>query len=1045
MKTKKLILGLGLGVALLGNYAARAQGLDSIIVEKYYRSDAADALGSVGVLPAGSVTYRIYVDMAPGYVLQSVYGDAAHNLLINTTGAGFFNSEDRGATTPNAIGTAFMNDNANALDSWITIGGAASGQMGVLKSEDVDGTSLITGSPILNNAPASIGIPIKTQDGMFTAANGVIVLAGITTELDILDNVSQAGSSIMFNNQAYAVAGGVSGPTATNRVLIGQFTTNGVFHFELNVQIALGATVENYVSSAPTGAEQTHASLTATLGNPPTVTIATVPATGNNFFLGNAVTMSTVVGDADGSVVSVEFFDGATSLGTDASAPFTFTTTPAGAGAHSFTAVATDNDGNTTTSAASTLTGVVNNPPTAVITAPAAGPIVGLPVLSTQTITITATATDTDGTIDSVEFYANNIKVGVDVSGPSPYSFDWTPTAYGFNTLRARSYDNNGGVTNSANVVVNISNPNAKPYLVKTVDTSCALTGFCLPINAKDTVSNVIGFDMVLNYDKAMVTPTGSIAAGSDLIANPNWVTIGSNIDAVNGTINISVSLNNAAPINTFFNGVGEMICVGFNKTANFTSIDTASFSVDSIIESRYTGVTTILVDPGKYITHRDSTLNASLQFWADGSAIDNNVATNVSTNNATCTNKSFAANPNAAGVFSIALTNAQVSAGVSLNIDRDVAPTTSVQPVVNGFDALLTRKVVVSDLSFIPSVHQMIAMDVNMDGTISAGDVSQINQRSVLAIGEFKQAWNYTAAGVKVPGTGDSKDWIFIDGTTLTTNGAYLISSIYPSADGVGFNKDNSPVMDSCIATAITNAASCPVIGAEVYTGIMLGDVNGNFKSIGATAGIKSLSDDKIVFDLSNAISSNGFVTIPVSIVSANTINSLDFSMQFDGAVYNSIVNHASYLDAAMDNLNADDATLRFTSYSLTNFDITHPIVSVVVEASQVNAADLKALAGYLNGEEATVEVKGNGVTATASTEAVSVYPNPATETVNVVVSENANVQLIDMNGTVVVSLNVNANQKQVISTENLANGVYSLRVSNENFVTIEKVVIAK
>jgi hypothetical protein len=34
-----------------------------------------------------------------------------------------------------------------------------------------------------------------------------------------------------------AVLAGVAGPTSSNKVLIGQFTTDGVFTFALNIQI----------------------------------------------------------------------------------------------------------------------------------------------------------------------------------------------------------------------------------------------------------------------------------------------------------------------------------------------------------------------------------------------------------------------------------------------------------------------------------------------------------------------------------------------------------------------------------------------------------------------------------------------------------------------------------------------------------------------------------------------------------------------------------------------------------------------------------------
>src|SRR5436190_1343744 len=95
----------------LGLWAYAQNGLEGIVVEKYYVSDANDttANGTGGVLPVGSITYRIYVDMLPGYKFQAAYGvDVAptnvvstgdHELRIETTTL-FFNNEDRGATTP---------------------------------------------------------------------------------------------------------------------------------------------------------------------------------------------------------------------------------------------------------------------------------------------------------------------------------------------------------------------------------------------------------------------------------------------------------------------------------------------------------------------------------------------------------------------------------------------------------------------------------------------------------------------------------------------------------------------------------------------------------------------------------------------------------------------------------------------------------------------------------------------------------------------------------------------------------------------------------
>ena len=68
---KKIMFGLVF--LLLARTICPAQnGLENITVEKYYVSNAADAAGSVGVLPTGSVTYRVYADMLPGYNLQAI-------------------------------------------------------------------------------------------------------------------------------------------------------------------------------------------------------------------------------------------------------------------------------------------------------------------------------------------------------------------------------------------------------------------------------------------------------------------------------------------------------------------------------------------------------------------------------------------------------------------------------------------------------------------------------------------------------------------------------------------------------------------------------------------------------------------------------------------------------------------------------------------------------------------------------------------------------------------------------------------------------------
>lgn len=231
-----------------------AQGLENIIVEKYYVSDANDASGSSGVLPVGSVTYRVFADLAPGYNFQALYGIPGHFLRLETT-TSFFNNEDYGNTNPNGISTTNIRKNSAMIDSWFSVGASCNGKVGVLKSEDTDG-SLGNNIGILANADPTAGVPLTTSDGMMTGSIVSVTFVGINNtgngDLAVLDGISQAGNLFATDNGSVAALGGATGVTASNTVLVAQITTDGVFSFEMNMQIGTpGGGVENYVAVNP--------------------------------------------------------------------------------------------------------------------------------------------------------------------------------------------------------------------------------------------------------------------------------------------------------------------------------------------------------------------------------------------------------------------------------------------------------------------------------------------------------------------------------------------------------------------------------------------------------------------------------------------------------------------------------------------------------------------------------------------------------------------------------------------------------------------------
>ena len=105
-----------------------------------------------------------------------------------------------------------------------------------------------------------------------------------------------------------------------------------------------------------TGAVDDRFTILKTLPNqPPTVNI-TAPANGATLQTPVNTSITATAGDTDGTVASVAFYDGATLLGTDTTAPFSVGWTGATVGNHALSAIATDNLGATTASAIVTVT-----------------------------------------------------------------------------------------------------------------------------------------------------------------------------------------------------------------------------------------------------------------------------------------------------------------------------------------------------------------------------------------------------------------------------------------------------------------------------------------------------------------------------------------------------------------------------------------------------------------------------------------------------------------------------------------------------------------
>lgn len=180
----------------------------------------------------------------------------------------------------------------------------------------------------------------------------------------------------------------------------------------------------------------------------------TSPANNGSVVSGGNVTLTAEATDADGSVVKVEFFANNDKVGEAGAAPWSFGWNKPAQGSYSLTAVATDNKGAKTTSAAINFNVaapvVANQNPTVSISSPTDKAT----LVEGSSLTINTNASDADGTVARVEFFAGGLKIGEKTA--APWSFDWNNAPKGNHSLTAKAIDNKNAETVSAAVTVTV-------------------------------------------------------------------------------------------------------------------------------------------------------------------------------------------------------------------------------------------------------------------------------------------------------------------------------------------------------------------------------------------------------------------------------------------------------------------------------------------------------------------------------------------------------------------------------------------------------------
>lgn len=610
---KKTFIGLFLAILA---FTGQSQGLNKVIVEKYYVSDATDFTKSGGTLPVGSVTWRIYVDMAPGYLFQQADGDKFHSLVLSTS-TSFYNS-DLGDNNPNGIATANAKTGTVMLDSWLSTGAASKSYWGIVKSQDDGVGTLVNSDGALKNNDPTAGIPLTVQDGLLLGgSNGVPTIPSFSTlgipdsVLAVLGDGTVTGSSFTLTNGAWYILGGVSGPAPANRVLIAQITTDGIFHYALNLQLGKKidqsqSLTERYVSANPQSGEKSDAkyNLTGTLSPDVSLLASTItaPTEGAHYNAGDVVSIAADATYTYGSITKVEFFVNGSKVGESATAPYTYNWTSVG-GAASLTAVATTNLGENKTSTAVNISVAGILPPTVSITSPADGSSAQLG----DSLAITATAfADAGNSISSVEFFVDNVSIGMD--NTAPYSIKYLGTT-GLHKLVARATDNRAMTTASDTVSVTFLSHIPSVNITAPAGGSTYLVGATVDITAtaSDNAGSIasveffvdgvsIGTDNSAPYTASYVATLGSHTITAKATNNASeFATSDVSISVANNLPSVSIT----APADGSSTVVGDSLVI----TANASDIDGTIASVEFFVDGTSVGMANVSPFTVKYFT----------------------------------------------------------------------------------------------------------------------------------------------------------------------------------------------------------------------------------------------------------------------------------------------------------------------------------------------------------------------------------------------------------------------------------------------------------
>ena len=320
-----------------------------------------------------------------------------------------------------------------------------------------------------------------------SAAVAITVKANVAPSVSVTAPVASAGfvgpATVALSASATDSDGTVAKVDFYNGAALLGTATGAPFTFSWT-SVAAGSYSVTAKATDDKGAVSTSAAVAVTVkaNIAPTVSI-TAPANNDAFYGPGSLTLTASAADADGTVASVAFYNGAALIGTASTAPYTVTWPNVAVANYSVTAKATDDKGLITTSAPVAVDMQAAPVPTVSITAP----LDNARYIAPAVLTFTAGASISAGTISKVEFISGGNVIGV-ATAP-PYSMTLNNVAAGAYGVTAKATGSFGGTGTSSPVNVVVTD-NAAPVVSLLTNPATAAAPAVITLTATATDSD---------------------------------------------------------------------------------------------------------------------------------------------------------------------------------------------------------------------------------------------------------------------------------------------------------------------------------------------------------------------------------------------------------------------------------------------------------------------------------------------------------------------------------------------------------------------------